>query len=179
MFYYPKISIYYRSEIVKESINKIEETNSKYEKTIQFPSNHFYVPKGKLIQFVKKFSNKEEDIVYGFGFALEESEINDPNLLICPLDAVLIKDRNLIKDNIYMTEIGILPLISNKYVFLSKTQEIRMIDKKRIIRNSKFFSNTLGAIPYYKVNEVSIKYLYLMGQKLNVGKYELNKPFFC
>lgn len=153
----------YWSCLAKKSIDKID-ISLKNQDILRsnLPSRGISVSKGQIIEYLVGYKEKSTP-VYKLAVALENSFINDPQVMIVPIEYLKVLDyeKNIqdTKNNIRKFNLGILTLLSKNISIIAKIDEIRILDKRHIKKDENFFKKTYGHAPEYLIDEIKMKYL--------------------
>lgn len=134
---------------------------------------YFYIKKGKLVEYIKAYKG-DGQLSIGLALILEESTSRDYEAFICPLTF----EKPNFKNERYRLAIGELPTINNGEIVYAKLDQIRSLDKKRIIKAS-LEDHNLGIVPYDVITEIELVYYNLLFKGNVVSKTKVSKPIMC
>lgn len=150
--------------------------SSKEDLFTQLDAPYFNIPKGQICIYVKKYSS-DGNHKLGLCVILEDNIKTDTSAFICPVETIKKYNPNDPKLR-YRVYLGKLPLINSENTYYGIIDEIRSMDKRRIILDSNFNNQSFGFISFAALNEINRQYYALLNERLIISKnYE--KIYFC
>lgn len=135
---------------------------------------YFYIKKGKLVEYIKSFK-VDGQLSIGLALVLEESTSRDYEAFVCPLTF----EKPNLKNERYRLAIGELPSIRSNEIVYAKLDQIRALDKKRIIKSS-LENHNLGIVPYEVITQIELVYYNLLFKgNPTLSKSVISKQIMC
>jgi len=170
-------------DILEKEEEQSEESKSSNEskeliylrKASDYPT-FYYLKIGKIVQYVKKIvGNDNLAEKRNYGIILENSDFDETNVFICPISFNEPKSANFWK----RCKLGVIPTINKDKKAYAKLDQIRYIDKKRIIKESLTNSN-FGYLPIDEVERIQNGFFKLINKRMNINYIKRNTiEYYC
>lgn len=150
------------------SIQEFNESRSRNGERLQISSidtPYFPISIGQICAYIKNYHKEGNKI--GFCIVLEESSKLNPSVFVCPIEILKKYNPNITINVVYLGKMPLLELDNNYYGIIN---EIKIMDKRRIIMDDNFINKSYGFVSTNVLNEINSQYFNLIETHLNVEK---------